>query len=415
MKTEHTYITRILLVLAGFLPVSLLLFSGCEKEAPASLYVAPDPNVPTPTITGFSPPGEALAGVSLVTITGTNFSADPGSDLVAFNGIVAPVLQASTTQLVVRAPVVIADTVYVKVAVRGASDKFSSIVLYKLGPAVASFGGLTVTEVPYGLATDTAGNVYASLTGGGVGTGVTRFDPTGVRTAYSPRPSPSFNTYTGMKIGWGGALYVAAHKTAILRTPPGGGTTAIWLSSGLQNIDDLDFDQNGNAWCAGKAATGFNTSVFRVTSTKAVRAFPFRANVRSVRVYNNYLYLSGVRDSTEAVWRLPLVGDTLGTEEVYFNLTAYYGGIAHQANCITFSNDGNMFLATDGSDGILIVDLARTGAPYYPGLLSSPIVSLAWGKGAYLYASLSSPASTPTLLKINTEKTGAPYYGASLP
>ncbi|WP_205504367.1 DUF7619 domain-containing protein [Rufibacter psychrotolerans] len=58
--------------------------------------------VPAPVITSFSP-ASGHAGTQ-VTITGTHFGADGQADTVYFNGQAAPVLQATATTLVVRAP-----------------------------------------------------------------------------------------------------------------------------------------------------------------------------------------------------------------------------------------------------------------------------------------------------------------------
>ena len=60
---------------ALLLAMALFIIFGCEKEPPASPYVQA-PNLAPPTITGFSPPASTgpLAGVSQITITGTNFS-----------------------------------------------------------------------------------------------------------------------------------------------------------------------------------------------------------------------------------------------------------------------------------------------------------------------------------------------------
>jgi hypothetical protein len=57
------------------------------------------------------------------------------------------------------------------------------------------------------------------------------------------------------------------------------------------------------------------------------------------------------------------------------------------------------------------------GAPLYPGLFLPKTLLFAWGKGTELYAAREKTADaagkvTPqTILRINTMKSGAPYYG----
>ncbi|MGV3540155.1 MAG: DUF7619 domain-containing protein [Rufibacter sp.] len=58
--------------------------------------------VPAPVITSFNPPS-GNAGTT-VTITGKNFNADGAADVITFNGKEAPVVRATETELVVKAP-----------------------------------------------------------------------------------------------------------------------------------------------------------------------------------------------------------------------------------------------------------------------------------------------------------------------
>jgi hypothetical protein len=312
----------ILLVCAA---VAAVMF-GCKDEPPPSLY---DPNFvdgPQPTITRIDPTTNALAGVTSVTITGTNFSATPSSNLVLFDATVATVLSASATQLQVKAPALVSDTIKVKVGVLG-STLFSTPFRYGLAAATdAKFGNFSQAEEVVSIECDTAGNVYASMLASGAGIGVWKFTTAGVRgaTAYSPAFSSSVASWRGMKFGPGGALFCVAGRNIVFQIPPGGGAATVWASgSGLTNLSDLDFDQNGNLWTAGPQAA--TSAIFRLKPNKTVKAFPFVGTARSVRVYSGYLYVGGKRDSLEKVWRFPIVVDSLGAEEEYFNISSVYG------------------------------------------------------------------------------------------
>lgn len=90
-------------------------------------------------ISGFSPTSGAV-GVS-VTISGTGFSATAGQNTVTFNGTAAPVVSASTTQLVVTVPVsATTGTIGVTTPSGSASSTTPFAVLASSGaPTVTSF------------------------------------------------------------------------------------------------------------------------------------------------------------------------------------------------------------------------------------------------------------------------------------
>jgi hypothetical protein len=80
---------------------ALLLFAGCTKDSvpkgPAQIVEAQKPS-----ITAVSP--DTAAAGTLITITGANFNTTAANDTVSFNGTVATVVSATTTQLTVNAP-----------------------------------------------------------------------------------------------------------------------------------------------------------------------------------------------------------------------------------------------------------------------------------------------------------------------
>jgi len=402
-------------LLLGLLACTLIgvIFIGCKEDAPASLF---DPNYvsgPQPKVTSVEPATNALAGVTTLTINGANFSATSANNLVFFDQTLVPVLQASTTQLQVKAPNLPKDSIKVKVAVFK-SDLYSDAVLYKLNLAAdEKFGSFGTSEEPVAVECDTAGNAYVSMLSSGLGIGIKKFTPAGVRSDYSPAFSGAVASWRGMKFGPGGAMYAVAGRSIIFRVPPGGGASAIWLSGGgLSSLNDLDFDATGNIWTGGPSAV----SVFRVKQDKTVQAFPFTGTVRAVRVYNGYLYVGGKRDSLEKVWRFPIDGTgSLGAEEEYFNLSSLYGANSSGVTALTFASDGDLLVGTDGPAGIIVVHPNKSYAPMYPGIIIGQTASLSWGRGFDLFQSRVGTPGPKTIVKINTLKTGAPYYGRTLP
>jgi sugar lactone lactonase YvrE len=405
--------TVVLLVFAGL----AMMGSGCKKDPPASLFDPTWTGGPKPVITGVTPPTVALAGVSVITIAGQNFSSVKENNLVFFNTTTATVIDATPTQIRVKAPNLVKDTVLISIAVRGSQLFNDPPFQYRLDAAVLEYGALTATEEPYAMATDGAGNLYVSMLAGGSGVGVRRFRPDSAGVAGTPF-SPAFNAliskWSGMKVGPGGVIYTVATRTAIFSIPAAGGASTIWLSGGgLGTLVDLDFDANNNIWAGGIGPGGVaGTSLYRVTPAKSVKAFPFVGSVRSVRVFNNYLYVSAKRDSLEKIFRLRLVSsDSLGTEEEYFNVSSVYGANGPTADAITFASDGDMYVGTSSNDGVLIVHPDKTSEPLYPPLVLPETISMAYGSGPYLYLSRNFGTATKKIIRVNLQKNGAPYYG----
>jgi len=400
-------------MLAGLVLLAFLLFSSCVNEKRGSLF---DPDYvsarPAPEITNITPPS-GLAGVTILTISGKNFSAVKSENTVYFNDKQAQIVEASTTQLKIVAPNVVKDSIKVRATVVGA-DLFSNTYLYKLEAAVSDFGNLSETQEPWAIATDAQGNLYLSLMDAGVGIGVKKFTPAGVRTDYSP--SGGIAKWSGMKMGPGGVLYTARILRAIYQIPAGGGSPVIWVAFGdLGAVYDFDFDAAGNLWAGGN-----NDFIYRVRPDKGVKAFPLVANIRSVRVFNNYVYVAGkvFPDSSERVVRFQIISsDSLGPRDDYFNLTtSKLGGTGKTIYAINFAADGDMYVGTDMTDPLLVVHPDRSVEQFHSGLTSPTVHLFAWGHETNFYAvrgTASGGAITKSLkiLKINALKNGAPYHG----
>ncbi|MDZ7288568.1 MAG: IPT/TIG domain-containing protein [candidate division KSB1 bacterium] len=384
----------------------LILVVGCENETTPSLY---DPNVtsrPGPTIASVSPPNSAFAGIGIVTFTGTNFSPAKAENFVYFDDQLAEVLEASATQLKVKAPNLVKDSIQVKIAVFKA-DRFSNTIYYKLEAAVAELTKFASYEEPWGIACDAEGNVYVSLVSNNVAAGVKKITPDGKLSDYAPKGTEL--KYSALKMGPNGVLYAARIQRVIFQIPAGGGTPAVFASTGLGTIYDLDFDAGKNIWAGGN-----NDFIYRVKPDKSVKSFPFKANVRSVRVFDNYVYLAGNRDGKEKVWRMRIVSaDEVGAEEEYFDFSATPAGATGAGiYAITFAADGDMYLGTDANEAMFVVHPNKSYEPLYPGLFQPKSLVFAWGKGTELYVTRERTATAAqTIIRVNTLKNSAPYYG----
>lgn len=396
ISIKHTSLAAVLVLWTCFV-------AGCKEDPPSSLYQE-KPRT-GPTLTSISPNDSALAGVSTVTISGTGFSPVKEYNFVNFGPKPATVLEATTTQLKVTAPIFVSDSTPVKVAVQGA-DTFSNAIAYKLKPAVIAFGGMpNVVEEPVGMATDAQGNLYVSLlTNAGVALGVKKITPSGVRSDFGS----AIRSWSSLKVGPGDTIYAAANGPGMFRIyPQGVNETPNWFFGGVGRISEFDFDQARNIW-----AGGDNQEVYRIKRDKSIRSFPFAGDVRSVRVYNGNLYCSIRNDSLWNIWRSRIVSaDSLAPRELYFNFSANYPNAG--AYAITFSSDGDMFVGTDPLAGsMVVVHPDGTHEKFYPGLFSGKFVAFAYGVGTEMYVSSTGTTdANKKVLRVDMQKQSAPYYG----
>ncbi len=410
MKTINMSMKRITEAAFFCMAAMLLLMTGCKEDAATSIY---DPNYvggAQPVVaTVVSSHGNVIfAGISTITINGSNFSPNAADNLIYFDLLKATVLSGSATQLVVKAPIYVKDSIQLIVMAKGAA-KYSPIKYVRIDAAVIDYGKLGITEEAVGIATDATGNLYASMKIAGAGNGIRKY-MVGPDTGFIYAPSGGVTQWTGLKIGPGGVLFGARVQRA-LYTLPANGAPALWAQAAGSSLMDLDFDNMGNIWSVGNNA---NIYQFKVAD-KSVTLYPFTALLRCVRVYSGYVYVAGKQDSVEAVWRFKQAADgSIGAAEEYFNLSKQpgYGYNGATANAITFNTDGEMYLGTSSADAILIVAAGgKSFVPFYTGLLTPSTISFAWAKGTTLFAVRGGEATVKSIVKINTLKSGAPYYG----
>ncbi|MDP1678276.1 MAG: IPT/TIG domain-containing protein [Bacteroidota bacterium] len=415
MKKNISYFPKDFFIFIIVIAMMLLTgFSGCKEDEPTSLY---DPNYITriqPIVDSLSPSGGALAGIDVITVHGKNFSTVKTENTIYFDIQKGTIQTATATQLTVKVPLLVKDTVAVKVSVVGA-DKFSEIKTYKLIGAVSEFGALSSFEDAYAIACDKIGNLYASLVLNSIGNGIRKFTPSGDTSTFAPKGSET--NWTAIKVGSDGTLYACRNQFAIFSIAAGA-KSIIFKSIPGSKLYDLDFDKNLNIWSGG----AFD-SIYKIQPDKSHKGFFFasNANVRSVRIYKDFLYVGGKVDSIEGVWRAPIDGSgSLGTFQKYFDLSAQPGYSYNGANvtAITFNSDGDLYIGTNGKDGILLVHSSSptTAEPFYSGLFvaNAENYSFAWGSGTTLYVTRRNNAIitiSQILIKINTQKQSAPYYG----
>jgi sugar lactone lactonase YvrE len=401
---------------------AVVLTASCEGPGSNSLFDEGVTFAPDPTVTSLSPANRFFAGFQTITITGTNFSPTPANNTVWFNNVRATVVSASATQIVVNTPNMVADSIGVKVAVKGAIG-FSNSSRYQLEPLFSDATTLPPSTLPVGSAVDRNGFFYISYISStsAAPLGVGRFDATRVlQQTYVPVQGWA---YRAMKIGPDGGLYmlrVAGGVPIVYRTGPAGGATTNWASS-VGRAEDLDFDAQGFAWVVGSNETNTvaNQRIVRIQdlgASRAVTGYPFVANGTAVKVYNGHLYVGGTRGGVPKIWRFPINPDnTLGAEEEWLDLTSYSSQAVPRS--IAFATDGTMFVAvntTATTQPLLAVSPAKQISEYYPNIIPGSILKMHWIKGTQrVLMTLINPetGNTTRVITMNMQKDGAPFYG----
>ncbi len=400
--------------------VGLLFVYSCNEETTPSLYDLPVGGQPTPVINSLDPPNSALAGVSVVTITGSNFYPSLGGNMVYFNGVKAQVLNATSTQLQVIAPNFVADTVFVKVSAYKSED-FSTYYQYKLEPAQEEYYIFDANnkQFPYAFVFNSNQDMLVSLLS-------TTANPFGIkkilpvpfdeRTLLDYIPMGNTQKWDCLKFGPGSQLYGTRNVNAIWKLNEGVAPASPWAIATGSSLKDFDFDMYQNIW-----AVGTVNKIYRIDQNKVSTSFAVNGTFRSVRVFNNSLYFAGTRGTTEGVWKIPILsnGDLdLASEELYYDLSSAYTGI--QALAITFAADGDLLLGTNKDpDPIIVVHPNKSSEVLYPGVIpASKVIFMFWPDGSTnMYFTREEKRDdsgiiySQTILEIKMQKLGAPYYG----
>lgn len=383
------------------LGVLITIFIGCEADNPPSLFDPEATGTAAPAITQIIPTDSTLAGIGEITLLGTDFSAVVEENLVFFNKQKVSLVSASETQLVLKSPNSPSDDIEIKIAKQGAY-LFSNIMNYKLKQALWEYAGFGEYDDPYGIACDTEGNLYVSLTS----RKVEKVTPDGVRQDFG---TTSFLKAQAMRVGPDGNLYLSRLSAALYRIPLATGGTSVKWTDAPGRIYDLDFAPSGVLY-----AGGDNNDLYRINpdgSGIAIAAYP-STYIKAIKVYDGYVYVGG-KDKTanvQMIWRNKIISDDqLGEKEVYFDWSANVDAVSEVLS-ITFAQDGDMYVGTDADAAIMIVHSDGNFEPLYPGVIAPASYALAWGPGQYLYVNRRNDFD-PTqkrMIKLFMQKFGAP-------
>jgi len=407
------------------LPASLLfIISGCENKITYEPVWDPDKEgAPTPVIYSIQP-DSAYGGIIEISISGENFVPEIDQNFIYFGRNSAIVKTASANQITVIRPINLSDTVTIHLSVRDAyqSAKFGP---YKLEEGVVDVGK-ELGRV-YSIAIDSDENLYVHRKSDKK---IYKITPDGVQSEYGTFSEAK--TSSAMRMGPGGYLYLQRSTDTgsgfkrLYKIAPEGGEAERFVKLSRE-VKSFDFDQNGNIYSG-----GINSGMFVIHSDKTFEKVGnyLDFDIRAVRVFEGYVYVAGVYSGTDTllspdntvviavpaergIWKSQILNDgSLGATEPVFDWANSGSFSASEINDITFLEDGDIYVATNNSDPILIIHSDGAIETLYEGLLSSPATHVVWGNGNYIYINrYGENDDVSGVDRVIMGKKGAPYYG----
>jgi len=386
-----------------------LLFS-CDKKGPEDLWVNRPGGDPSPVIKSISPTDRAGAGALDIVVQGENFNPVMTQNSVFFDNVRADILSGNRTELKVMRPNLTGDSISVQVAVQNAAE-IGRYYPYAIDDVTGVFGLILPGTKLSAMAADAEGSVYVVF---GMESVIRKFLPDGSATDYATYSGISSSSRICMRMGPDGFLYLLPEKKRNLYGVSRGGGEMIKMASPsfIDIVNCFDFDQNGNIY-AGGARKSINLA--RPDDSAAQVADYSSFTVRALRVFQNYLYILAENTSQDSmavtgVYRHEITSadGSLGPAEriLAWGDAGEFAGSAFAD--LTFSADGDMLIATDNVNPILLVSSSGEQRPLYKEILTSTAEEFVW-TGTRLYQRLG--GSNNGLMWIAMGKAGAPYYG----
>ncbi|HPG41209.1 MAG TPA: IPT/TIG domain-containing protein [bacterium] len=381
---------------------------ACEYDGPTKVWNKDDNGGVAPVISKVEPPLEALAGYTLIKITGENFSADTSQIKVYFGSSSSSkgeLISASATEILVRPPNIIEDSLSINVVTRDAhtTAKYFPYRLKGTNIEYSDFGTLNVLA----MSADANENVYVAL----ANRSIMKIQPDGAKINYG---TVTFDV-TCLRMGPGENLFIQKENDPATYTiQPGGGDPVEYSRHPTRKkVAFFDFDKYFNIYIG-----GIKTGLFVMTEPNVYRLVGLyhMGSIQSVRVFNDYVYVIVTDNSTEprnAIWKNAILDETgnLGAAELVLDLSATGDYATSQFYDITFAQNGDMYIATDNVNPILILQANGTMTPLFAGLINGPANGIVWGNSKYLYMHRGINQEFANVSRIELEVTGAPYYG----
>lgn len=380
----------------------LPMFWRCEYDRPAPIY--PSTGAPAPSITRVDP-DSAVGGVMDLKIVGQNFAERADQNIVFLGSSEAIVKQATATEITIVRPLKLSGPNMIKLAVRDA------MVIASFGPYYLEPGLITLPAVGQinSITMDRDENLYAEGS-----KKIFKVSPRGEVVQFGTVDFIS----SAMRVGSGGYLYIQRKDNRDLyRIGPAGGAAERYARI-RKRAHFFDFDQNGYIY-SGSLKNGLCITSPDGTTSTEVPGYADAFQINAVRVFNGYVYLSADTITSDparrfsGIYRLEIKGNgELGTRELVFDWAKSGEYSNALINDMTFADDGDLYVATDHLNPILVIHPDGSTAPFFAGELETPATQICWGNGNYLYLNkLGREDKDSAIYRIIMGKKGAPYFG----
>jgi streptogramin lyase len=198
---------------------------------------------------------------TMVTISGTGFSATPANDQLFFNGKATTVTHATATSLYTYVPLG-AGTGNVTLSVNNGATVTGPVFTYQVAEVVSPIAGSSSTIgsangignaasffQPLGIAVDASGNLYIADTNNNL---IRKITPDGTVTTFAGGSSAGFNEPGGIAVDASGNIYVADTNNNLIKkiTPTGQISTIVDASTGkaanITSPESVAIDKSGD-------------------------------------------------------------------------------------------------------------------------------------------------------------------------
>jgi len=386
--------------------ILILSVTGCEYDTNSVAYKDKITYPEGPLITGINPDKVAPPGANTISIIGTNFCEVAENNEVYFNQISVEILEASTTNITVRRPNIISDSIIVRVV---AFDNYLIAEydqLYKIDPVLADVGSFVDNQVQIALAVDKNENLYICERLNKI---IWKISASGDKTQLA---NPS-KFVTDAKIGPGGVLILMANNKSIFQINPVTGEETVWKTA-PKAVSYGDFDDQGNF------ITGVKNDLYVIyPDGSALDIGLNKFNFRCIRVYNGYVYLLAENTSPDdenpalAVWRFEIKSDgSLGDKELFLDWAETGDYAESDPTCLTFGQDGTMYVTTDNENPIFMLYGDGKQDVLYKEILTPPLSYIVWGSQNKMYVIVGGDVNKVNSIGMGAQ--GAPYYGRDL-
>ncbi len=400
MKYGYSFFKRILPILAIGMAVV-----ACETPESASLFDEDYNKGTTPVISAVSPEGGYFAGFEEVTISGSNFTANTTELFVYFNNVRAEIVSASPSQIVVKTPNLVADSIGIKVGVLGV-EAFSNSVKYRLQALFRTAVSFPDNENPWAAGYDSDNNYYVSYDASGAPAGVKKVASDGETVI-----NPAFGTaqswfFRSVKVGPDGSVYMVRGGAVpfVYRIDPSGGTPSTW-GRGIGRTEDITIDEAGNVWSGGtNEGNASNARLNRISPAGAVVRFPFDATIYALDYFDGHIYVAGTKENVSYVWKVELLADLVpGPEQVVANLTE--AGGEGRPTAIAVAADGTVFVGMNETKPLYQVTPSGQVSQMYPGIIPGTILKMEYLDGTQnLLMTLLPTTGNNRVISLNVQK-----------